>query len=84
MLGLSHGGTTIYSSDHASGEVLIGTTDGVVKLRRDGDRWLVASHTLAGKHIHALLFVDDTVFAGAWWDGVYASQDGGEAWQGGD
>ena len=81
MLGLSHGGTTIYSSDLPSGEVLVGTMDGVVKLRRDGDRWLVASHALAGKHIHALLFVDDTVFAGVWWDGVYASEDAGETWQ---
>ena len=81
MLGLSHGGTTIYSADHPSDEVLVGTTDGVVKLRRDGERWLVAGHSLSGKHIHALLFVEGTVFAGVWWDGVYASEDGGATWQ---
>ena len=81
MIGLSHGGTTIYSSDLPSDEALVGTTDGVVKLRRDGERWPVVSHSLARKHIHALLFVDGTVFAGAWWDGVYASQDGGETWE---
>ncbi|MDE2886104.1 MAG: hypothetical protein OXO53_13580 [Chloroflexota bacterium] len=81
MLGLSHGGTTIYSSDLPSGEVLVGTMDGVVKLRRDGDRWPVVGRSLEGRHIHALLFVDGTVFAGAWWDGVYASEDGGETWE---
>ena len=81
MIGLSHGGTTIYASDPPSDEALVGTTDGVVKLRRDGERWPVVGHSLAGKHIHALLFVDSTILAGAWWDGVYASQDGGETWE---
>ena len=81
MIGLSHGGTTIYSAELPSDEALVGTVDGVVRLRRDGNRWLEVSHTLVGKHIHALLFVGGTVFAGAWWDGVYASVDGGETWQ---
>ena len=81
MIGLSHGGTTIYSADHPSDEALVGTTDGVVTLRRNGDRWLEVRRSLDGKHIHALLFAGGTIFAGAWWDGVYASEDGGETWE---
>jgi photosystem II stability/assembly factor-like uncharacterized protein len=81
MIGLSHGGTTVYSGDSTSGEVLVGTTQGVVKVRRVGDAWRWVDYKLPGKHIHALLFAGDTVFAGAWWDGVYASTDGGETWE---
>ncbi len=81
MIGLSHGGATIYESDSPSNELLVGTMDGVVKLRRDGEEWRESARSLQGKHIHALLFVDGAVFAGAWRDGVYASQDHGETWE---
>lgn len=81
MLGLSHGGTTVYTGGTLSYEVLIGTIDGVVKLRREGDIWREGGITLRGKHIHALLFAGELAFAGAWWDGVYVTTDGAETWE---
>jgi hypothetical protein len=35
-IGLSHGGTTIYSSPSLSSEILVGTREGVVTIARAG------------------------------------------------
>ena len=38
-IALSHGGTTVYSSPAQSTEVLVGTTEGVATIARDGAGW---------------------------------------------
>ena len=81
-IGLSHGGSTIHTSAKPSNDIHVGTMDGVVTLRRaPNGKWETAHHTLRGPHIHAFVFVDDTVFAGVYKDGVYASTDGGRTWR---
>ena len=84
-LTLSHGGDTIFTSSAPSTEVLVGTTEGVVRIRKDqGDsNWQVADKWLAGKHIHALIIepLSGTIFAGVTHDSVYASEDGGRTWE---
>jgi len=54
-IGLSHGGTTIYSSPSLSGEILIGTREGVVTIARAGSasQWKVARRAITDKHISA-------------------------------
>ena len=48
-IGLSHGGTTIYSSPSPSKEVLVGTREGVVTIARDGSATDWQSHS-PGNH----------------------------------
>ena len=82
-LALSHGGNTIYTSDAPSDEVLVGTNDGVVTIQRNGAGWTIKSRTLEGKHIHAVLFEEQsgTWFAGVNKGGIFASEDGGKTWE---
>ncbi len=83
-ISLSHGGgNTIYSSGSLSTEVLVGTQDGVAIIKRDGSGWKVTNQSLKGKHIHALLFEEES---GQWFAGVnkgsiFASADGGKSWE---
>lgn len=82
-IAVSHGGgQTIVQTDVAENEVLFGTVDGVVILRRETESWSQVSRSLNGKHIHALVFEPQsgTWFAGAQHGGVYASTDGGRTW----
>lgn len=81
-IGLSHGGTNIYASERRSDEVHVGTMEGIVTLGRtaSGD-WEEVRHSLPGKHIHAIIFVGDTMFAGVYRDTVYASADQGLTWE---
>ena len=44
-IGLSHGGSTLYSSPSPSREVLVGTREGVVTIERDGLRVGMAGKT---------------------------------------
>ncbi|HWP42372.1 MAG TPA: glycosyl hydrolase, partial [Blastocatellia bacterium] len=82
---LSHGGTTIYSSDSPSNELLAATVDGVVFLKRDGEKspWQVSRKGLEGHHIIALLIepTTDTIFATMHDGGVAASEDFGRTWE---
>ncbi len=83
-ISLSHGGgETIYSSGSPSTQVLVGTLDGVVTIERDGSGWRVTNRSLQGKHIHALLFEEDSGqwFAGVTKGGIFASTDGGKSWE---
>src|SRR5438128_1126511 len=81
---VSPGGRNLYISDAPEREVLLGTTDGAVCLRRDaGGAWAVSEHGLRGKHVSALS-VEPTrglIFAGTHGDGIHASDDGGRTWQ---
>ena len=80
---LSHGGDTIFTSSSPSDEILVGTKEGVVSIKRQGSKWGVAHRALTDKHFHAVIVepVSGTVFAGATHDSVYASEDGGYNWE---
>jgi len=62
---------------------MIGTIQGVVSIKRHDDHWHVADRTLEGKHIHALVFEEQSKmwFAGVYKGGIFASHDGGETWE---
>jgi photosystem II stability/assembly factor-like uncharacterized protein len=84
-IGLSHGGTTIYSSSTLSDEILVGTREGVVTIARDGSapRWKVAHRAITDKHISALMAEPESglIFAGAFHGSVHVSADGGKSWE---
>jgi photosystem II stability/assembly factor-like uncharacterized protein len=83
-IALSHGGPTIYETGSPSGEVLVGTARGVVRIARRDGSWREVETTLPDKHIGALLIEPQSglVFAGAYKDGcVQVSRDGGHTWQ---
>ncbi len=82
-IGLSHGGSNIYSSAEASNRVLVGTYDGVAVLERKGEGWTQAGHGVAGRHISSIVIEPETgtIFAGAFFGPVYASSDGGATWE---
>lgn len=83
-ISLSHGGgDTIYSSGGLSTEVLVGTLDGVVTIEHATSGWQVKNRSLQGKHIHALLFEEESGqwFAGVTKGGIFASTDGGKSWE---
>lgn len=84
-LGLSHGGSNVYSSSRPSNELLVGTRHGVVILERSGpgSSWRVAHRALEDRYISSIILEPEsgTVFAGAFFDWVYGSTDGGRTWQ---
>ncbi len=84
-IALSHGGSNIYTSQEPSREVLVGTRDGIVVLRRGSGPtgWDVAHRALVDKFISSVVIeqTSGTIFAGAYKGGVYASEDGGQTWQ---
>ncbi|MPZ14327.1 MAG: hypothetical protein GEU73_07865 [Chloroflexi bacterium] len=83
-IGLSHGGANMYTSTEASREVLVGTKDGVAILERRAEGgWALAHHALAGLHISSIIVepISGMIFAGAFFDRMYASEDGGRTWE---
>jgi photosystem II stability/assembly factor-like uncharacterized protein len=84
-LGLSHGGTTIYSSSSRSNEVWVGTKEGIVVIERDtgGTAWHVARRLLSDKHISAILTEPESglTFAGAFHGSLHVTADGGNTWE---
>lgn len=82
-ISLSHGGTTMFRSTTPAQKVLLGTMDGVQIIERQSDgAWKHTGKGLAGKHIQAIHEAPGgTVFACAYRDGVYASEDAGATWQ---
>src|SRR5689334_6038103 len=82
-IGLSHGGTTIYSSPSPSNEVLVGTREGVVTIARTGSEWKVAHRAITDKHISAIMKEPESglTFAGAFHGSVHASADDGKTWE---
>jgi len=75
----------VYRSDAPSNEILVGTTDGIVRLTRpaEGVPWSVADRMLAGKHVSSASRDPATgnLFAGMHRDGIYVSLDGGRTWE---
>jgi photosystem II stability/assembly factor-like uncharacterized protein len=84
-IGLTHGGSNVYSSQGASNDLLVGTKHGVARLERSGPgaSWRVADRALEDLHISSIAFEPEsgTAFAGAFFDWVYASTDGGRSWE---
>jgi photosystem II stability/assembly factor-like uncharacterized protein len=82
-IGLSHGGTTIYSSPALSKEVLVGTREGITLIEREGSAWRVAHRAITDKHISAIMTEPQSglTFAGAFHGGVYVSADNGRTWE---
>ena len=82
-IGLSHGGSTIYSSPSLSAQILVGTREGVVTVEREGAVWRVVHRAVADKHISAIMRepVSGLLFAGAFHGGVVVSADGGKTWE---
>lgn len=83
-IALSHGGTNIYPSPALSDDVLIGTIEGVVTIRRasGSSEWRVAHTGLDTCHISSIVIEPESglVFAGAFHGGIFASGDGGRTW----
>src|ERR1044071_3236112 len=82
-IGLSHGGTTIYSSPSLSERILVGTREGVVDIERSGSEWKIAQRAIADKHISAILHEPESglLFAGAFHGGIIVSSDDGRTWE---
>ena len=83
-IGLSHGGSNVYSSTARSGELWVGTQDGLVMFtREDGGKWREAHRALRGQHISSIIFerTSATIFAGAFFGSIHASTDGGKTWE---
>ena len=82
-IGLSHGGTTIYSSPSLSREILVGTRDGIAIVAREGSEWRVARRALTDQHISAIIKEPESglTFAGAFHGGIHVSADEGRTWE---
>jgi photosystem II stability/assembly factor-like uncharacterized protein len=82
---LSPGGRNLYVTQAPESEVLVGTADGVVRLRRAAPdaNWTVAERALQGKHVSAILVEPNrgVIFAGTHGDGLYESEDQGATWE---
>jgi photosystem II stability/assembly factor-like uncharacterized protein len=84
-IGLSHGGSTLYSSPSLSQEVQVGTREGVVTIEREtsGSDWRLKHRALTDKHISAIIKDPESglTFAGAFHGSVYVSADDGKTWE---
>ena len=70
-IGLSHGGSNIYSSSERPQQLWVGTKDGIVLLERaDDGKWRATQRALRGEHISAIIFEPQSgvMFAGAFLD----------------
>ena len=83
-IGLSHGGTNVYSAANASRELWVATQDGLALFERgQTGQWQETRRALRGQHISAIIFerATGTMFAGAFFGSVHASSDGGKTWE---
>jgi photosystem II stability/assembly factor-like uncharacterized protein len=83
-IGLSHGGSNIYSSTERPRELWVATKDGLVLLEQaDDGNWRLTRRALRGQHISSIIFEprNNLIFAGAFFGSVHASADGGETWE---
>jgi photosystem II stability/assembly factor-like uncharacterized protein len=81
---LSHGGTNVYSAPEPSRQLWVGTQDGLVCLEKsDQGQWRESQRALRGQHISSIVFepTTATIFAGAFFGSVHASDDGGRTWE---
>ena len=85
-IALTHSGTSVYSSDSPSDELLVGTADGVVTLQRaeprPGSEWRTAARSLERCHISSIIFPSPNLtFAAIYHGGVMMSRDRGRSWE---
>ena len=83
-IGLSHGGTTIYSASSPSNRILVGTREGVVTVeRQSSSQWQIAQRAITDRHISAIITEPESrlIFAGAFQGGVTVSADEGRTWE---
>ena len=82
-IGLSHGGTNVYSAGERSRQLWVGTQDGLALFERGNDGWRETQRALRGQHISSIIFerTTGTMFAGAFFGSVHASSDGGKTWE---
>ncbi|MGH7828442.1 MAG: WD40/YVTN/BNR-like repeat-containing protein [Candidatus Binatia bacterium] len=83
-IGLSHGGSNVYSSPEQSDQLWVGTKDGLVLFERaDDGQWRLAHRALRGLHISSIIFEPKSglLFAGVFFGSVHASADGGKTWE---
>src|SRR5207237_9105648 len=82
-VGLSHGGTNVYSSSERSQQLWVATQDGLALFERAGNgKWREAQRALRGQHISPIIIerTTGTMFAGAFLGSVHAAADGGQTW----
>jgi photosystem II stability/assembly factor-like uncharacterized protein len=83
-IGLSHGGSNVYSSAEESRQLWIGTKDGLILIERaDDGECRIAHQALRGLHVSSIVFepTSGVIFAGAFFGSVHASGDGGKTWE---
>ena len=83
-IGLSHGGSNVYSSPEQARQLWVATKDGLALVERaDDNQWHVTQRALRGLHISSIIFEPQskTIFAGAFFGSVHASSDGGKSWE---
>jgi photosystem II stability/assembly factor-like uncharacterized protein len=83
-IGLSHGGTNVYSSNERSKQLWVGTQDGLALFERENsEKWHETQRALRGQYISSIIFerTSGTMFAGAFFGSVHASADGGKTWE---
>ncbi len=81
-IGLSHGGSNVYSSSSLSNQVWIGTKDGMALIEGDGKQWRVAGQALKGLHVSSIIVPGNGLLvAGVFFGGVHASEDDGKTWE---
>jgi photosystem II stability/assembly factor-like uncharacterized protein len=83
-IGLSHGGSNVYSSTEPSRQLWVATQDGLVLFEReDRGHWREARRALRGQHISSIIFepASGVMFAGAFFGSIHASADGGKNWE---
>src|SRR5262249_20348914 len=76
---LSVGGQPVSRTPRPADELLFGSVDGVVVLRRQGSKWDVERRALEGLHVSSLAMDPrgGAIFAGTHNGGVHVSRDDG-------
>jgi photosystem II stability/assembly factor-like uncharacterized protein len=82
-ISVSPNGKNHYETSGPADEVLVGTAQGIVALKRSGGEWRESRRMLEGKHI-ASIAIEPTrgvIFAGVHDGGLWVSEDGGTSWE---
>jgi len=80
---LSPNGVDVYRAGAPPDDILVATTDGVARVRKDGEAWRVYSAGLKGLHVSSLMREPSQgwLFAGIHGVGLYRSRDNGKSWE---
>jgi photosystem II stability/assembly factor-like uncharacterized protein len=82
-MALSVGGQVFHRTPQPADELLFGSVNGVVALRREGSTWKETGRALEGLHVSSLV-IDPrggAIVAGTHNGGVHVSQDEGRTWE---